>query len=380
MIMMECFESGQELIMSASDVIGSSAVITGPHTVPGNTASGHLRMRVGMAIDGFEVEPCGGGGAQDYFGQFHDYTIFIPQEEILNGDGHFFETGWDGWTDGGSDCYRYSGYRSPEGNYSIRLRDNSGGNSSMRSPVYNTLAYDQVEVTFSFYSYSMEAAEDFWLDYSSDGGGTWTRAATFVSGGNPNYLNTFADFLNGGPYTRTVTIDNLTAINARFKFQCDASSNYDHVYIDEVIIKGIVSSNSSLATVNTPNDISQQQQWEKVELHDDKNELSEIENQSEIVDLNIETGRSTKAEIFLKISPNPFQDQTVVSFYLPNDGTVQLQIFDLTGKLISDLQATLSQGYNEFPLNDWSGVPPGIYLLKLKTEGIHETKRLIHTY
>ena len=37
----------------------------------------------------------------------------------------YFETGWDGWVDGGSDSFRYSGTRSYEGNFSIRLRDNT---------------------------------------------------------------------------------------------------------------------------------------------------------------------------------------------------------------------------------------------------------------
>ena len=49
--------------------------------------------------------------------------------------GSYFETGWDGWADGGSDCARYSGSRSYEGNYSIYIRDNSGTASAMTSPV-----------------------------------------------------------------------------------------------------------------------------------------------------------------------------------------------------------------------------------------------------
>ena len=44
---------------------------------------------------------------------------YIDVTTLSNGGGgtdeilaHYFESGWDGWQDGGSDCYRYSGSRS----------------------------------------------------------------------------------------------------------------------------------------------------------------------------------------------------------------------------------------------------------------------------
>ncbi len=73
---------------------------------------------------------------------------------------HYFETGWDGWTDGGTDCARYSGVNSYEGNWSIYIRDNSGTPSAMTSPAYNVNAYNQLVVDFYFYATSMEAGED----------------------------------------------------------------------------------------------------------------------------------------------------------------------------------------------------------------------------
>ena len=100
----------------------------------------------------------------------------------------YFETGWDGWTDGGSDCYRYSGSRSYEGNYSIRIRDNSGTASAMTSETFNLTSYDQVEVEFYFYSYSMENGEDFWLRYYN--GSSWSTVASWARGTNFNN-NTF---------------------------------------------------------------------------------------------------------------------------------------------------------------------------------------------
>ncbi len=143
----------------------------------------------------------------------------------------YFETGWDGWSDGGSDCARYSGSRSYEGNYSIRIRDNSGTASAMTSPTFNLTGYNQVEVEFYFYAYSMENGEDFWLRFYN--GSSWATVATYARGTNFNN-NTF--------YTATVTLDANQynfASNSQFRFQCDASANADHIYIDQVTITGI---------------------------------------------------------------------------------------------------------------------------------------------
>ena len=143
----------------------------------------------------------------------------------------FFETGWDGWSDGGSDSFRYSGSRSYENNYSIRLRDNSGIGSSMTSPSFNLTPYNQVEVTFYFYSYGMETGEDFLLNYYN--GSSWSTVESWVSG---------THFTNNNFYTATVTLNNSTnnfASNSQFRFQCDASANADHIYIDQVSISGL---------------------------------------------------------------------------------------------------------------------------------------------
>lgn len=153
----------------------------------------------------------------------------------------YFESGWDNWTDGGSDCYRYSGSRSWEGNYSIRIRDNSGSISSMTSQTYDISSFDTVEIEFYFYSYSMENNEDFWVRYN-DGNG-WTTVQTYARG---------TDFENNGFYSSTVILDKNTynfSSNAQFRFQNDASGNADHIYIDQVTITGKTGSSSARGIV-----------------------------------------------------------------------------------------------------------------------------------
>jgi hypothetical protein len=150
----------------------------------------------------------------------------------------FFETGWDGWVDGGSDASRYSGSRSYEGLYSIRLRDNTSS-SVMTLGTFNVTSYNSIEIEFYFYPNSMENGEDFWVQFHD--GSSWNTVATYTSG---------TDFENDLFYTATVTVDNgfyNFSTNAQFRFRCDASGNNDHIYIDQVTITG----NSGLAPIST---------------------------------------------------------------------------------------------------------------------------------
>jgi hypothetical protein len=141
---------------------------------------------------------------------------------------HYFETGWDGWADGGSDCARYTGINSYEGNYSIYIRDNTSTTSAMTSSAYNVSAYNQLVIDFYFYASSMEAGEDFWVRYYN--GSTWSTVATYVAG---------TSFNNNSFYHGTITLTGVTfPANAQFRFQCDASDNSDLIYIDQVTVTG----------------------------------------------------------------------------------------------------------------------------------------------
>ncbi|MFD2725641.1 immunoglobulin-like domain-containing protein [Hyunsoonleella rubra] len=152
----------------------------------------------------------------------------VPTDVIIH-EG-YFETGWDGWIDGGSDCARRQDSRSFEGAYSIRIRDNSGVASSMTSPTFDLSSFNEVEFNFYFYSQSMEIGEDFWLQYD-DGSGfvtveTWARGTDF----NNDAFGNFSVLFNSSQY-------NLSS-NARFRLQCDASVNNDQIFIDQVVITG----------------------------------------------------------------------------------------------------------------------------------------------
>jgi hypothetical protein len=199
-----------------------------------------------IAIDNFNISepvaPTCSDGIQngDETGVDCGGTFCVPcstSDVVLNQG--FFETGWDGWIDGGSDVARVSSANSYEGSYSIRIRDNSGTASAMTLSNIDVSPYSQVVVDFYFYVYSMENGEDFWVRFYD--GSSWNTVATYVSGSGIEN-NTF--------YNATVTLTPAQynfAVNSGFRFQCDASGNNDQIFIDQVTITG---TNSGKGDVN----------------------------------------------------------------------------------------------------------------------------------
>jgi hypothetical protein len=260
----------------------------------------------GVDCGGPDCSPCGGGN-----------------DELF---AHYFETGWDGWQDGGSDCYRYSGSRSWEGSYSIRIRDNSGTGSAMTSQSYNLTSYSGVEVTFFFYPNSMENGEDFWLRYYD--GSSWQTVATFVSG---------TSFQNNTFYTATVPILSSQynmASNAQFRFQCDASGNADRIYIDQVSAVGLASGSLPSGEIKiTP-------------LHS----LAGTEQFSFVEEM--------------QISPNPALDEIRVRLNLDHSQNVSISVVDILGRSILNTNSNVSEGMNAIPI-DISSLDSGTYFLKV---------------
>lgn len=165
----------------------------------------------------------------------------VVTDVILNQS--YFETGWDGWIDGGSDAARVLSSNSYEGSYSIRIRDNSGTASAITLSNIDVRPYSQVVIDFYFYVFSMENGEDFWVRFYD--GSSWNTVATYVRGSGINN-NTF--------YNATVTLTPAQynfAVNSGFRFQCDASANNDQIFIDQVTITGILNGTNSYNAINT---------------------------------------------------------------------------------------------------------------------------------
>ena len=83
----------------------------------------------------------------------------------------------------------------------------------------------------------------------------------------------------------------------------------------------------------------------------------------------------------LNIYPNPVVNSTTILFSVPQSGNVSIQIFDLSGRLITTLANQKIQAGNHqltWNANDENGnaVSSGIYLLRLNTGSYSETKKL----
>ncbi|QHI34859.1 Extracellular ribonuclease [Kordia antarctica] len=246
----------------------------------------------------------------------------------------FFESGLDGWVDGGSDCYRYSGSNSYEGNYSIRLRDNSGTKSSMTLNDVDVSPYDEVEVEFYFYSYSMETGEDFWLRYYN--GSSWQTVRTYVSG---------TDFQNNNFFSSKVTLSKSSynfVSDAKFRFQADASANADQIYIDQVTITGIVNASARMNSEPTKSDII------------------------------VHSAFSEEDGLFVDedftVYPNPVRSQLQVKIFA--DATAEYQIHSLLGQVVK--VGTLTN-----KTINVANLKAGIYILQINDGDEILTKKFI---
>ena len=252
--------------------------------------------------------------------------------------GSYFETGWDGWADGGSDCARYSGSRSYEGSYSIYIRDNSGVPSAMTSPTINLSGYSQVVVDFYFYATSMENGEDFWLRYSSNNGSTWSTVATYAAG---------TSFTNNGFWHATVTLTSAQVSftsGVKLRFQCDASDNTDLIYIDAVTVTA--SNPSGFAAGGET-----RQTIEQIDRVISEN-AGFLEDQAEF-----------------RLYPNPATDELNIE---TPDALRSVRIFAVNGSLIQNLK-TFEKGQTI----DISGLQPGIYFIAIETDKEVVNKRFV---
>ena len=109
-------------------------------------------------------------------------------------------------------------------------------------------------------------------------------------------------------------------------------------------------------------------------LYGGRIEMGAYENQNVIVGL---------ADLFVQwdyqmsVFPNPFSDQTTVRFSLPGSCPTSLTVCDITGKQIKTLiSEKLTTGIHRIEWNA-EGMPAGIYFLRLKTNKIVETKKLM---
>jgi hypothetical protein len=108
----------------------------------------------------------------------------------------------------------------------------------------------------------------------------------------------------------------------------------------------------------------------KSETYNDKLEISSIEIKTREVD------EVSSLDLYQN-EPNPFRDQTLIGFNMPTAGNVQLNIIDITGKLIISEAKFAKKGSNSFLINGGSLGQSGVYYYTIITGESTQTKKMI---
>ena len=102
--------------------------------------------------------------------------------------------------------------------------------------------------------------------------------------------------------------------------------------------------------------------------------------QSELFDVKLNyTGGTINASAFVlyQNTPNPFKNETMIGFNLPEASSVSLKIFDATGRVLKLIEGDFTKGYHEVNVknNELSGT--GILYYQMETNNNTATKKMI---
>jgi hypothetical protein len=75
--------------------------------------------------------------------------------------------------------------------------------------------------------------------------------------------------------------------------------------------------------------------------------------------------------------PNPFNPATVIPFELPVKTSVELQVFDIRGRLVYMRRDMLGPGLHQIPIN-LSDLPAGVYIYRIRAGAFQEEKKMIY--
>ncbi|MFT5382879.1 MAG: hypothetical protein ACI81W_000273 [Saprospiraceae bacterium] len=91
------------------------------------------------------------------------------------------------------------------------------------------------------------------------------------------------------------------------------------------------------------------------------------------------TEPTAKASAFIlnQNTPNPFKDETVISFTLPETTDATLTIMDIAGHVLKQYKGTYTQGYNEISINRSELSDSGILFYELKTPNDTASRKMI---
>ncbi|MEP2936709.1 MAG: T9SS type A sorting domain-containing protein [Gilvibacter sp.] len=240
---------------------------------------------------------------------------------------YYFETGLDGWTDGGNDCARVNSSNSFEGLFSIRLRDDSS-TSNATSPSIDLSGNSNVTIEFHTYANSMESGEDFFVEFFD--GSSYQVIGQYASG---------TDFSNGSFFTDTINLSSSAYsfnANNRIRFRSNGNSNNDQIYFDAVIVNG------------------------------DASGARAAEGTTRLQSYNDAVSNA------INLYPNPAS--TILNIEITDSSFDDIMVFSSTGRLLETIKPEASTGSYTINVSQYAS---GMYFVRFVQNGQAVTKRFI---
>lgn len=75
--------------------------------------------------------------------------------------------------------------------------------------------------------------------------------------------------------------------------------------------------------------------------------------------------------------PNPFREKTTIFFELPEDMSVELDLYNLSGQMVFQLRDDFYKGRNEVVFENTRRLPAGMYFLRLQAGGITQSRSIV---
>ena len=76
-------------------------------------------------------------------------------------------------------------------------------------------------------------------------------------------------------------------------------------------------------------------------------------------------------------TPNPFKNETVIGFTLPEAGNASLKVYDVAGRVLKAVEGDFAKGYNEVTLNRSELSGTGVLYYTLESANDSATKKMI---
>ncbi|MBR9920823.1 MAG: T9SS type A sorting domain-containing protein [Bacteroidetes bacterium] len=248
---------------------------------------------------------------------------------------YYFETGLEGWIDGGNDCkWIQSNNAAYEGVGCVMLRDGSNTSYS-ESPTLDLSANNEVTVELHVFTRSMEPGEDFFVELFD--GSNYQVIGNYVSG---------VDFITNGFFsppliTLTAGTSNFTT-NNRIRVRCNGNANNDKIAFDQVIISG-----DNVSIVAPPSS-------------------KEVEEGNAAMMRTFAESTSENIHIY----PNPAREE--INIEMANNHYDEIMIFSAKGEVLY----VADPGVEQITL-DISTYPTGMYFIRFISDGLATTKRFI---